>query len=520
MIIGDIVTSNARLYPDKLGIVDRDVRYTWKQVDERTNGLANALTGLGLNKGDRVAIISENNHRYAEFLLAVAKNGLIGVGLSYRFTPQQLATIINDCNPRAILVQEKSVSIINETKPLISGVEHFIGMGQNHGFNLDYEALIDRYSQDTVENKPGEDDIYLIIYTTGTTGAPKGAIFLHRSLVSALFTRLLAYRISAEDIYLVHGPLYLAGGLHHFYAACVGSCTVVIDTFSAQSFLEMIEREKVDVTYLLPIHYRLIREYLDVGGQKYDLSSLRKLPFGGGQPASAEQVKEILNFFGVSWSNKLYSMTEGLVSWLMPEDVAAGLSPQATEKEWHRLNSIGKSIMSTQVRVVDDNDEDVPPGETGEILVKSEGWAVGYWNNPELTKRAFRGGWYHTTDLGTLDEDGYLYFMGRKDTLIKSGGFFIAPKQVEDTILKHQSVYEVAVLGFPDEKWGQVVKAVVSLKTDNQATEQEIRDHCRQYLASYQVPKTVVFVDNLPKDPVYGKVSVKELLKIYGGTGA
>ncbi len=516
MIVGDIVYNNARLYPDKLAIVDKESRFTWQQVDYRTNRLANSLTGLGLRKGDRIAIIAENNHYYGEFLLAVGKNGLIGSGVSYRHLPPQMADIINDCAPRALLVQDKFAVVVNQARSQIKGVDYIIGMGKNHGYPLDYETLLAQYPQDKTEFTAEPEDICNITYTTGTTGAPKGAIYRHQTWKSLLLIRFLVYHLSPDDVYLVHGPLYLAGGLQHFITACLGGGTVIVDSFDAQRFVETIEREKVSVSYLLPIHYRLIREYLDTCGRKYDLTSLKKLSFGGGQAAPAAQVKEVLDYFGRPWSNKLYSMTEGVVSFLMPNDIKAGLSPQATEKEWRRLDSVGKPILATQVRIVNDNDEDVPTGETGEVLVKSDAWMNGYWNKPELTADAMRGGWYHTSDMGTLDEDGFLYLMGRKDFLIKSGGMFIAPKQVEDALLLHPAVAEAAVIGVPDDKWGQVAKAIVALKAGQKATEKEMRDHCRKHLPGYQVPKTVVFVDKLPKDPAYGKVSVKELKRLYG----
>jgi acyl-CoA synthetase (AMP-forming)/AMP-acid ligase II len=516
LIVGDIVKNNARLYPGKAGIVDKDIRLTWKQVDQRTNSLVNALAGLGLQKGDRVVIISENNHYYAEFLLSVAKSGFIGIGVSYRFTPQQLAAVINDCRPRAILCQGKFSSAINEVKSQVEGVDYLIGVGEGHGFPLDYDTLLAEAPGDSIEADVDENDTCLIIYTTGTIGAPKGVITTHRIWFSILMTRLLAYRLSADDVYLVHGPLYLAGGLQHFFTACLAGTTVVIESFSAGKFTELIEREKVTVSHLLPVHYKLLRDHLETTGHKNDLSSLKKLAFGAGQAVLAEQVRDILDFFGVSWSNKLYGMTEGIVSFLMSEDIAAGLSPSASDSQRRRLDSVGKPVFGARVRIVDEDDKDVPRGEVGEILVKSDYWMAGYWNNPDLSRQVMRNGWYHTSDMGMFDEDGYLYLVGRKDALIKSGGLFVAPREVEDVILQHPVVAEVAVIGVPDKAWGQIVKAVVCLKEGEQATEEEIREHCRHHLASYQVPRVVDFATKLPKDPVYGKVSLKELMKIYG----
>ena len=516
MIVGDIVTNNARLYPDRAGIVDKDVRLTWRQVDRRTNSLSNALANLGLQKGDRVAIICENNHYYAEFLLSIAKNGLIGTGISYRFTPQQMAAVINDCRPRAILCQGKFAATLNEAKPRIESVDYFIGMGKEHGFPLDYDAMLAESPGDAVEADVNESDTFLIVYTTGTTGAPKGVISTHRVWFSIILTRLLAYRLAAEDVYLVHGPLYLAGGLQHFVTACLGGCTVVVESFSAGRFTGLIEKEKVTVSHLLPVHYKLLRDHLETTGHKNDLSSLKKLAFGAGQGVMAEQVREILGFFGISWSNKLYGMTEGIVSFMMSEDIAAGLSSTANESQRRRLDSVGKPVFGARVRIVGEDDKDVPCGEVGEVLVKSDYWMEGYWNNPDLTRQVMRDGWYHTSDMGMFDEDGYLYLVGRKDALIKSGGLFVAPQEVEDAILQHPVVAEVAVIGVLDQAWGQIVKAVVCLKEGQQATEEEIKEHCRHKLASYQVPKIVEFTEKLPKDPVYGKVSLKELIKIYG----
>ena len=215
-------------------------------------------------------------------------------------------------------------------------------------------------------------------------------------------------------------------------------------------------------------------------------------------------------------------MTEAVapVAYLVPEDIAIGLNPQATEKEKRRLESIGKPLFNGQIRVVDENDNDVPSGQVGEILVKGDQIMKGYWNNPELTAQALRGGWFHTSDLGVLDEDGYLYYKGRKDFVIKSGGFLVGPEEVESVILQHPAVSEVAAIGLPDEKWGQAVTAVTCLKPGQNATVIEIRDYCRSHLAAFQVPKKIIFAEKLPRDVAYGKIDRRQLAEIYSANRA
>ena len=200
---------------------------------------------------------------------------------------------------------------------------------------------------------------------------------------------------------------------------------------------------------------------------------------------------------------------------LVPEDIAAGLRPDASAKERQRLESMGKPLLNGRVRIVDDDDCDVSVGQVGEIVLKGDQIMKGYWNNPELTNKALRGGWLHTSDLGRLDEDGYVYFEGRKDFVIKSGGLLVGPEEVEDVIMQHPAIAESAVVGIHDPKWGEVVTAVVCLKPGHKATEEEIKQHCRKHLASFQVPKTVIFTASLPRDVAYGKIDRRALIRIY-----
>ena len=516
MVIGDIVTYNARLFPNKLGIVDEHNRLTWKEVNRRVNCLANAMLGMGMEKGDRVALICENSHQFAEFVFGAAKAGLIGVCIDHRHTPSKLAYIINDCQPKAILVKDKFVPIINQITPEIAHMPKIIVIGEGG----DYESLLDSAHSGEPQVEVNEQDTFLIQYTTGTTGMPKGIELTHKNWINNCIVRFFLTRLAEDDVYMIPYALFAAGNLGHFLCACFAGVTVVVPVFSGKSFVEMIEREKVTRAFVNPTTYKIVRDYIEASERQYDLSSLRKLAMGGGQPTSAELLKEILDYFHIPYTNssKAYGMAEvcSPATFLLPTDVAAGLRPEATEDEQRRLNSIGKPLGNTQVRVVDENDNDVPPGQKGEILIKGDGVMRSYYNKPELTEKALRGGWYHTADMGILDEDGYIYFTGRKDFLIKSGGLFVAPEEVENTILRHPAVAEAALIGIPDEKWGQLVKAIVHLKPGMTASEEEIKEHCRQHLARFQVPKSVEFVEELPRDAAYGKISREELLRIYG----
>ena len=520
MVVGDIVTSNARLFPDKKGIIDERVSLTWGQLNQRVNRLANATLGLGLNKGDRVAIICENCHEYSEFLFAVAKAGLVSVCLNYRLIAEQMARIMNDCEPKALFIQEKFAGLAEQVTSAVKSIDRVVGIGEGHRCPYDYELLLSEHSPEEPNVKVEEQDVFRLQYTTGTTGTRKGTMLTHKNEIASCMMRLQASPTFRDDVVLHNAPLFAGGTQARFFGTCFLGATSVITVFSAQNSVEMVERERVTYISLLPATtFKMVRDYLETSERKYDLSSLRKLQPEGGQHCPGAELKEMLDYFKIPYSNscKPYGMTEAVApaTYLMPEDVAAGLSPDATEKEKRRLESVGKPLFNGQMRVVDDNDNDVPPGQTGEIILKGDQIMKGYWNNPELTSRALRGGWFHTSDLGVLDEDGYLYFKGRKDFVIKSGGFLVGPEEVESVILEHPAVSEVAVIGVHDEKWGQVVTAVTCLKPGHHATEEEIKDHCRKHMAAFQVPKSVIFTEKLPRDVAYGKIDRRALIKTY-----
>ncbi|MBU2608032.1 MAG: AMP-binding protein, partial [Chloroflexi bacterium] len=308
MVIGDIVIANARLFPGKIGIVDEHDSLTWKEINDRTNRLANALLGRGLKKGDRIALISGNSHQFAEFLFAAAKTGLISVCLNTRFTADKMAYMIDDCQPRVFFAQDKYTALAKEIAPELAQQNNLIVMGE--GGN--YESLLASYPPDPPSGEVNEQDTLLIQYTTGSTGKPKGIELTHKNWINNCIVRFLVTRLAEDDVYMIPAALYAAGNLAHFLSACFAGVKVVIPVFSGQSFAEMIEREKVTRTYVNATIYRIIRDYLEASDRQYDLSSLRRLGIGGGQPCSGEQLKEILDYFHIPYSNssKAYGMAE------------------------------------------------------------------------------------------------------------------------------------------------------------------------------------------------------------------
>jgi len=441
------------------------------------DSLASVLLDLGLRKQDRVMIVSENSHEVVEFTFAVAKTALIGVIINYRLTSEQIASIFNDCKPKVIITQDKHLEKVKQAVLNAPG-GRIIVVGEEG----EYESLLAKYSE---PNEPGvevnEDDMYLIEYTTGTTGLPKGVVLTHKNRMADILRRVFNVPVSVEDVYFCGIPVFGIGGLGHLQYSCFTAATTVVCPFSGKNFAEMVQREKVTIAGLNPTLFKTVQDYIESSTQSYDLSSLRKLPISGGQHTSAAMLKEILDYFNIPYSasSKTYGMSEATsATYLLPAEVAAGLRPDATEKEKERLNSDGKPLFNTQLRVVDENDEDVAAGQRGRVLLKGDVVMAGYWNNPELTREVLQGGWYHSSDMGILDQDGYFYFAGRANYMIKSGALFVSPEEVENAIIKHRAVAEAAVIGVPDKKGGEIVMAIVSLKEGLSVGEEEIKEHC------------------------------------------
>lgn len=518
MILGDILIQNVLRFPHKTGIVDETSKFTWKEANDRANALANALISLGLNKGDRVAVLSDNCCQYMVILFGLAKAGLVYIALNHRLPADQQEFYIQDVKAKALFIQDKFNDILDINSPGMNSVDLFIGIGQDHGLEHDYDQLLsdNATTEPLVEIEP--DDLYAIYFTSGTTGDPKGAPRTHRQQLMNSVIDLMTGRNTPNDTGLISLPMFTAGSVFRLWGHALSGMKIVTHNFSGKSWAEIVERERPTITSIVPIRYHMIRDYLSSAGRHYDISSLQKVFTGGGMKFRPEVFQEMLSFFDIDHSGLAYGSTEtcGTITFLDAEEIRAGLRPGAGDKERRRLDSIGLPVLDAKVMLVDEDGREVQPGQTGEILLKGDTVTKGYWNRPELNRKAFKQGWFFTGDFAHMDEDGYLYFDGRKGLTIKTGGFFVNPKTVEEGILKHPTVAETAVFGIPDPKWIEAIKAVVILKRGEKASEDEIRDHCRKFLAGFQVPKSVDFMnaEDVPKDG-QGKIAVGRLRASY-----
>ncbi len=508
MNIGHLVTRAAKQYPDNICVVEGTKRITFREVDERANRLANALFGLGLKKGDRVAILMGNSWRCVEVDVAVAKAGLVRVGLNARLAAKDHVEMINETEAQVFIVGPEYVEHVGGMVPELTTVKHVVlTEGSVPGWTS-YDGLVANASSSQPNVDIVEDDLYSFQYTSGTTGRPRAGMHSHGGQLASIYFHLVDLEIRDTDAILHVAPMTHSAGVFFLPHYARGARQVVLKHFDPQTVLETIEKEKVTFVVLVPtMIYMLLAE---PNIKSYDLSSLRTILYAA-SPMSVEKLKEAIAIFGPIFQQG-YGMTECFppVTQLLKHEHVIDGPPEKVR----RLGSCGRPAIGVEVRVVDENDSDVKPGEVGQIICRSANMMKGYFKRPEDTAKTIRNGWLYTRDLATVDEGGYLYIVDRLDDMIISGGFNIFPREVEEVIYAHPAVYEVAVIGIPHEKWGEAVKAVVAMKPGASATEQEIIDFCSGHLTRFKKPQSVDFVDALPKNPT-GKILRRVLREGY-----
>lgn len=509
MLFGDIISRNASRIPDQVGIYYGERRWTWKEVDERSNRLANMFLASRVKKGDRVAILDQNSDGYMEIYFGLAKAGIIAVPINYRLSPAEMVNLINNAEPQALIIGGDYFKLAESLKAKLPSVKRYIGMGSPPGWMEDYESLLRGQPASEPEVEVQEDDIFSIMYTSGTTGLPKGAMSTHRNYTMNALVVIIADHSSRADKNLVVSPLYHAGALFYSTAYMYLGCPqVIMKQFDPKAVLETIEKEKITVCLLIPTMLNFVLNHPDFG--KHDTSSLRRIFYGGGPmplPILEKAIKSLRN----CGFTQGYGLTETLeTNLLLAEDHVLGGTP----KQQERLKSAGRESATYEVKVVNENGNEVPRGQIGEVWVKGPAVIKGFWRNPEETASTIVGGWFKTGDLGKMDEDRYLYIVDRKKDMIISGGENIYAKEIDDVLHSHPAVLEAAAIGVPDKNWGEAVKAVIVLKPGMNPTEDEIIQFCKDRLASYKKPKSVEFVNELPKT-ASGKILKRDLREKY-----
>jgi len=508
MIISDYVEKNAKLYPDKTAIkVIGDRSCTFGELKERVYRLANGLIRLGIKKGDRVAVLAENCFEYPEMYFGIAKAGGIITPLNYRFVPSEVSLLANESGANILILQSNYAALVKSLQPELSTIQQYICIGETPDGMLNYNDLLAASSFNNPGIKAEMEDIFCLMHTGGTTGTPKLTMLTHRNLVNCSLVWIIETGISYGDVFLVISPLFHPGANWPlFFSSMLGNTFLILRRFDIEEMLKVIEEEKVTATMLMSQLVPGVIHHKGVVEKRYDLSSLRYV-LAGAAVLPEPYLRRLLELLpGARVTNNGGQTECGVFTGIHLEEHLNGSS--------QKLTSAGKASINMEIKIVDDNDHELPPGEIGELCVRGEGVMKGYWNKPEETAWSLRGGWQHTGDLCRIDGEGYLYFVDRKKDMIKSGGENVYSKEVEDVLCRHPAVIDGAVIGVPDEKWGEAVKALVVLKEEDKVRPEELIAHCRKYIAGFKCPKSIEFRDHLPRTAL-GKIDKKRLREPY-----
>jgi acyl-CoA synthetase (AMP-forming)/AMP-acid ligase II len=488
-----MVEQNALLVPNKEAVVDETHRMTFAELAERAKRLANALAHQGTRRGDRIAVLAPNRHEIVEVFGADEMCGYITVPLNVRLTSDEIIALLADCTPSALIFDHAFTPVVEAVRSSADFIKTYICIGGRTGWAEEYEAMLATASTARSQLRAEPDDTAFILYTSGSTGRPKGVMHGHRGQVYAALSMCIDGNIDPTDRMLLPNPLCFAGGKWMQMTYHMRGCTIFLQRqFDPATVLEAIERERITGALLPATMMRSVLDHPDFS--RRDLSSLRTLYYAA-SPTPLPLLQRALQAFGPILV-QYYGGTEGggVGTALLKHHHVAG-----DEKQLRRLRSAGQAKMLSKVRVVRHDGTDCDIDEPGEIIIGSDGVMQGYWNNPETTAETLKDGWVYTGDIGTRDEEHFIYIVGRKKEMIISGGANIYPREVEDALHRHPAVLEAAVIGVPDEKWGESVHAVVARRPGHDLTAEQLIEHCRTSIASYKKPAAVTFVDHLPK---------------------
>jgi fatty-acyl-CoA synthase len=509
MYIGDYLGRREVYSPGKVAIIDAgkspELRLTYREWNRRVNRLANWLREhAGVGYRDRVAILAQDGVEHLDVLYACGKLGAIHTALNWRLHWRELVALIEETQPKALIYSDTFKESVAEIERATHGRDQAIGCylhadGEGLPGSLPYEAALAGVAETAVTcEKLVEEDIACLLFTGGTTGLPKGAQISHRQICWNVLNTVI-HDLSHDDIYLCVFPLFHAGGLFAYVSSQVvfGNTTILTRQFDPVQVLDLIEREQVTVFAAVPTMYQMLAQAPNF--ETADLSSLRFCT-SGGAPLPVPLIQQYTREKGIRFKQG-FGMTE----------FGPGLFALAPEDAIRKAGSIGRPNFFIDVRVVDQNNRPLGPNQPGELLLKGPSGCSGYWNDPEASAAAVDAeGWFHTGDIVEYDDEWYFYVRDRKKDMFISGAENVYPVEIENVLYLHPAVHMCAVIGVPDEKWGEVGKACVVLKPGQTATPQELIDHMQAHLARYKVPRSVEILDALPLSSM-GKILKREL---------
>jgi fatty-acyl-CoA synthase len=514
--IGEALNLAAYLYPEKVGAKDLDRAMTFKFYNERCCRLANSFLQMGLKKGDRLAVIAYNCVEWMEVYGAAAKAGLVVVPIMFRLVPNEYQYILENSGATAFIVAKDFIEGANFIRGKLANnlASNFIYLGDDetpYGY-LNYNEIIRLGSSNEPNVKVGPQDIWVILYTSGTTGKPKGVVRTHESCVHHYLMYNSEVGFNRDDIGLLVMPMCHANSFFFCFNFTYNYATACIynrKSFDPEELLTTFEREKITYTSLVPTQYIMLLSLPNEIKDKYDVSSLRNLMCSSA-PVRRSTKLEIMDYFNNAKLFEAYGSTEAGISVIL-----------RPEYQMEKLGSVGREMVGvSRIKLLDDKGEEVSRGTVGEIYTRQPCAFKEYWNDPESTKEAFRGDYFTAGDMAYQDEDGFLYLVDRKKNMIITGGENVYPSEVESVIITHPSVKEVCVIGVPDKKWGETVKALVVLNDGVKETDefkQEILRYCKEKMAGYKRPKSIDFIkfDDIPRTAT-GKVLYRNLKDRFG----
>ena len=513
MTISEMLARNARMYPGDSALIElkpsKRIRkeITWKEFDERANRIANALMDRGVSKGDKVIHLMMNSINWLEAYFGIIRTGAWAVPLNYRFTSRDIKYCTDIAEAKVMILSEEFTERVEAIRSQLPTVKKYIFVGQNLPEDMeDFEDIISKASPQPIDIELSDEDACGLYFTSGTTGAPKPILLTQKNMECAAITENRQHYQTHDDNFILLPPLYHTGAkMHWFGSMIVGGRATLLTEISPQYIFEAVHQERGTVVWLLVPWAQDILGALDRGELKkedYDLSCWRLMHIGA-QPVPPSLVKHWKEYF----PDMQYDTTYGLSESTGPGCVHLGIENE------RKVGAIGKAGFNWETRIVDDSGKDITPGEIGELLVRGNGVMKEYYKNPEKTAETIKNGWLYTGDMAKTDEEGFIYLVDRKKDVVITGGENIYPVEVEDVLQSHPKIYDVGVIGIPDERLGEIAAAIIDPKPGETLTEEEVNKFCEQNLPRYKRPRRIIF-DKVPRNPT-GKIEKPKLRQKY-----